>query len=271
MREAYVVFALLVAAMLLLGCPGGQPAASEQGTGAQTSEPGTQGGQPQGTPQTPGGQPSGTTPQTTPQSNGSQGGSTPNGGSQGVNPTDLLGMGMAQLAQLGTPIKCTVTVTDREETMTATMYLKGQNIRYETPVSTGAGAIENVVTILKGKTAYTGMGQMMGTIGGDSQCDWISIDTSEVAAQGDVETYQNQGGLTPEELEQLPPASFSCNPDAFGDEKFDTPGKVCSMDELLGELMSGSGLGSMTGTGSNPCASIADPDDRAECEAYLGV
>ncbi|MEM3030138.1 MAG: hypothetical protein QXH27_00230 [Candidatus Micrarchaeia archaeon] len=144
----------------------------------------------------------------------------------------LLGMGFAQLVALGMPVRCTVTTTEGGRSITTNLWLRGSNFRTETrpPEMT-----EPIITVVRGGETYLQVGAQMkqafAAMG--KNCDWLRM-TPQEAAQPPAGGAE---AASASELESIPPTNFQCNPDVFGDEKFATPGSVCSYADLLGGLM----------------------------------
>lgn len=152
---------------------------------------------------------------------GTQGGGNQTGGQQGG--TGLGGMGYAQLVALGKPVQCTIRMTDKRGiSSTTTLYLLGGMMRAETQIEN-----ETVVMISKNNVGYIKVDR---GIYGDVECDWISIS----------HTYANYSGwsqtISPEDLKNMPSTSFECVPAIFGNEKFETQGRVCTFEEIMQQM-----------------------------------
>ncbi|MEM4389106.1 MAG: hypothetical protein QXG98_00395 [Candidatus Micrarchaeia archaeon] len=150
-------------------------------------------------------------------------------------PQSLAGMGFAQLVTLGMPVRCTVTTTQDGQRITMTLWLKGGNFRSEVKPP---GSAEVLVTIVRGGDTFLRVTEELrrafAAIG--KKCDWLKITPQEVA-EPPKDRSARPRPTSASELESIPPTNFQCNPDVFGDEKFATPGSICSYAELLGELV----------------------------------
>lgn len=142
----------------------------------------------------------------------------------------LAGMTLSEIYALGTPIECDIKVKDVEGVETIKMYIKGNNFREEMTV----GGVQ-MVTILKDEVLYTKMAQKEQMVGTPFEgCDWLKME-----AKGTQQAPSGQGGVDVESLEQENKIEMDCKPAIFGDEKFTTPGNVCSMSEIIGGIPGG--------------------------------
>lgn len=161
----------------------------------------------------------------------------------------------------GQPVHCTVTYSAGGQTSTSEVWIKGQNMRSEATTSM-EGETYETVAIIKGDVVYVSGSSGMG-MGTEEDCDWIKMDNkrleecipaSEESTASEMDAYDYQ------ETYEETPADYHCDYAAFGDEKFDTPGKVCDLTEELCSLYEsiegGSGIPGM------------DPEEI--CGAYTG-
>jgi len=195
-------------ALLLFGCPG-----QEQTLPEQQPADGTPAGEETA---------NGETPATTeePEDTGS----------------DFQGKGFEELASLGLPVECTVTVTDPQsgQVMTSKMYMKGENFRSETTLPQEQGMeCSKMISVMVDEKFYWSCedGEVM------PGYDWVMIDMSQIETEeGETDSEFAQGSYSAEYYEDLPETSFSCVPGVFGDEKFAVSGKIYDMTELLTQM-----------------------------------
>ncbi|MDE1798270.1 MAG: hypothetical protein KGH63_02600 [Candidatus Micrarchaeota archaeon] len=173
-----------------------------------------------------------------------------NAGSNAVQAAGLLAMEAA-----GIPTQCTVKVEGQPD---STVYVKGTSLRIETPISPENQTIM-VTTIIKGKSAYVDAAALQ-TPG--LNCDWMEINSSMMGNQtaGSGSEPQVSGAADQQTLENLPASSLNCAPAVFGDEKFATPGKVCSFGDILGQAIGSMMNGSVSGSGSADASGSAGAD-----------
>lgn len=128
---------------------------------------------------------------------------------------------MSEAVESGKPTKCTITYSspDMEDSMEITYYIKGKNMMVESSVQ----GMDSVF-IVKDEVAYT---KPLMT---DSDCDWMSVDTSEgeESEQEEIDYTQYQDDST---------YNIECSPESFTDSKFDVTGKVCSMEDLMAGMI----------------------------------
>ena len=193
----------ILALVLLAGCismpsQSGQPG----GGGNQAAATGTTGSGAQQTTET-GGQPATTT----------------EGGAGGAVSEQIGNLGEA-LAQ-SVPMECTATITDQGVTTTTHYWVKSGNMRAETQTNG-----QTMVAIVKNKKVYLSA-SAMGTMPEGVKCDWIEFEQQPSKSEPEsystaVEDYRN-----PENVK------VECHPSVFGDEKFATLGKICTMNDLI--------------------------------------
>jgi hypothetical protein len=226
MRGANIIVILLVVGLLIFGCTSPTPPAKTNGTGNTQSTGGTE-----GTSGTSGGTgttgTSGTTTGTGGTgttgnegtagtgSSGSTGGSSGTGGTAG---DDLAGKGYEALVAMGIPLQCDITVNST----VMKIYMKGSDeVRSEVDMS-GAEACTHMVSIMKGKTFYTGCANedIM------PNCKWLQM------------TIQDSGTATagtskPPDYADVPPAQITCVPWVYDASKFTVSGTVCNLDDMM--------------------------------------
>lgn len=154
-------------------------------------------------------------------------GGTPPTETGGTTGTGLGGKDYTALLALGIPVKCDVTSTLNGTTTTTRFYLNSKKqIRTEIPMNQGACPM--MVSVLKDKIMY------MGCPDGEfflPNCDWMEIDTSK--SSGSSAPGGAGGTTSPPDYQNLPATSFECEPWIEDNSKFDTPGKVCNLDDMM--------------------------------------
>jgi hypothetical protein len=131
------------------------------------------------------------------------------------------GKDWAGLMALGVPTQCNVASSGT--TMKMYMVDGGKKVRVET----ASDDCPMNIIIMKNDKMY------MACVGGESMmpnCDWIEFDISGSGSPGGA-----PGGSSPSDFEDAPASSFDCQawiPDA---SKFETPGKVCNLQDMYGQ------------------------------------
>ncbi|VVC04308.1 Uncharacterised protein [Candidatus Bilamarchaeum dharawalense] len=144
-----------------------------------------------------------------------------NGGSTSGNSNDLAGKTFEALTAMGVPLECDVSSTSQGQTVNVKIYMKGnQEMRTEIPAA--SGDCTKMVGIMKGQTYYVGCAD--GTM--FPGCQWLMIEQSN-GNQGVAGSFQ-----TPD-YSDVPTSKIDCRPWLYDPSKFATPGKVCSMDDLM--------------------------------------
>ncbi|GEM_PF-618184 len=244
------IFALMAVALLLFGCPGGEQAPEgQQQTAAQAGTP--QGGE-----------------QASAQEQ--QGGAETGGesaGSEGTGGLGLQGWDVAAMMAMGSPIHCSGSSTEDGVASTFDMYLKGENYRAE-GTSTYDGETYTYVMVMKGKKMYmkddgTGMG--MGMFTDETGCAWYLIDSEKLESEM-PESGEEESEFTGTPDFEATPQDYECGAGAFGDEKFETPGKVCDITDDLIAMME---MAAQPGPATDPCAGLP-ADARDACYASYG-
>jgi len=157
------------------------------------------------------------------------GGGEPPAAPAGLN---LEGMGYMELAALGIPVECDVSVTDGEtgEVVTSRMYIQGENLRVEPEISTEVCEGPVIITNMDENAMYTGCSGGQGMMPG---CPWIEI-TIEPGAMVERSAPSTSDGEEDADLETIPASSFSCRIGTFGAEKFRPDGHACNLEEMMG-------------------------------------
>ncbi|MCI0503952.1 hypothetical protein L0Y65_04535 [Candidatus Micrarchaeota archaeon] len=211
MRGANIFVIMLVVGMILFGCtgPANPPAGGQAGSGIQTE---------------------GQTQQEQTQQQDQQG---PQAGEQEQQQTQeqqqeqeqategdgLAGQTYEALATMGVPLQCDMTVNST----TVKVYMKGgDEVRSEVAITQEGSTCGKMVSIMKGDDFY--MGCADGTL--FPQCDWLHMTSETTGASGPASSE-------PPDYSEVPPAKINCVPWIYDASKFATPGKVCSMDDLM--------------------------------------
>ena len=217
MRGANVLVILLVVGLLVFGCASPTPPAKPNDSGAPPS-----GGSGAVAPSGSGtGDSSGTTPGdgTVPQDDDTSGDDDQSGGNGQADGDDLTGKGYDALAALGVPLECDITMNST----TMKVYMKGSDeVRGEVPIDEQGATCRKMVSIMEGGKYYAGCSD--GTL--YPQCDWLYVTDEDSQPSADTSTD------TPD-YDSVPPADISCKPWLYDASKFATPGKVCSLDDLM--------------------------------------
>lgn len=129
---------------------------------------------------------------------------------------------------LGVPFRCDVSTTARGVTESGTMWVKGQNYLF---ISTVQGM--DVKMVKRDSDVYVWL---------PPQDMWLKSTPSATAAPSSAGTGPAQQQDT-KDLEAA--TNIKCNPEAFGDEKFATPGKVQSMDDYIKAMSGGVAIPSL--------------------------
>ena len=198
------VFVLLIAALLLFGCPGEEQAPAEEAPPAVEA----------------------------PEAEAPEAEAPPEEeGPQGI---ELDSWSLEALATMGAPIHCTWSETTPEYTSSYDIWVNGDDYMAEGSTTT-AGQTTPATVVMKDKKMYMQLPEPGMTITGEEDCDWLLIDYERLGEampeeEGEVETgapeFEDKEGVT-----------YSCFADVFGDEKFSTPGKVCDMTDFMLQAM----------------------------------
>ncbi len=172
-------------------------------------------------------------------SSGGTGGSTGGTGGTGVAGFD------AAIAQ-----KCTV--KDRTTGDTTTYYVDGVgNMRVEALVLG-----KPIVTIVKDKILYTQATSDMQSSPMFKDCEWLSIDSSktDTTSAGQTDNVNTDLGTM---VDTAAKYEVVCTPQIVGSSLVTPSGKICDLTEILNQAT------------QNPCASITDLQQRADCEKAM--
>ncbi|MBD3398100.1 hypothetical protein GF412_02790 [Candidatus Micrarchaeota archaeon] len=249
----FLLAIVFVTMLLVAGCPGGGP---QEGT--PSGQPGAPSGQ-MGTED--GAQSGGET-------GAQEGGES---GSQEQAGTPFESWDMQEMMAGGQPVHCTVTYSMEGQTSTSEVWIKGENMRVES-TSSMEGETYETIAVIKGEVVYVSGGAAMGT---EEDCDWVKMDyqrleecipESEESVASEMTAYDYQ------ETYEEAPAEYNCDYGTFGDEKFNTPGKVCDLTEelctLYESIESGSGVPGMDP--EEVCGSYTG-EEYAQCMQAFGL
>ncbi len=106
------------------------------------------------------------------------------------------------------------------------MFFSGGKARVESTTTVEGQAFDSV-SIVKEDTVYIKLSSAS-KIGPYANCDWLSASKTE---------SQTQGQASVKDYEEIPPADISCSPWVPDESKFATPGKTCSLEELIPSLI----------------------------------
>lgn len=216
------IILVLAISILLLGCcavPGGGPTGETGGT--DTGDGGILGG---GTGATGGNSGTGATGGDTGTTGGQTGGTGSSGGQTGGN--DFTGKTYEQLLGLGVPMQCDITMTYEGKTTTMKIYSKNNGeIRNEIPIPE-TEMCSKMISILKGDTVYTSCEGK--TYPPGTSCDWMKYVVNNTGTTG---------GSTAPDYSDVPPTQINCMPWVPDDSKFATPGKICTQEDIMNEMM----------------------------------
>lgn len=144
------------------------------------------------------------------------------------------------MKELGSPIRCILTTNNENYTSTITLYIQGNNMRYETytryypqPDSyENTGWEDSGLMIVKGDWLYIQRDENDVITSAPEGCDWGAINEIKLkACKPDYPT-------TEESLEDISLGGrvdweYQCGPAEFGSEKFETPGETCDTTDLM--------------------------------------
>lgn len=128
-----------------------------------------------------------------------------------------LGEALAQNA----PLECTATTTAEGQTVVTRYWTKDGNVRTESEV-----AGQKTVTILKNEKIYI-QASAFGAMPEGVECDWIAMEQEE--SEAETEAYS----ASIEDYKNMAQVKVECRPGIFGNEKFETGGKICTMGDLI--------------------------------------
>ncbi len=238
---------LLVGAVLLAGCASAPSNAAANANGG-ASDAGTAGAVANANGGSGAGTPSGSG------ANASTGSGAQAGSNAG---NEAQALGLMALQALGTPAQCTVKEAGQPDVV---LYIQGSNLRAESQVVQD-NTTYPVISVIRGGVFYVDTGSFGSEARG---CDWIEFkaNASQTGASGNSQAPFT-AGIDEQTLSDLPPADFSCAPAVFGDEKFQTPGKVCSLTDIMAQAFQNSGV-DVNASEGGATASINLTDDEKQ-------
>ncbi len=150
---------------------------------------------------------------------------------------DFTGLDYAGAVALGVPIECDITTYMDGETTTVKLYAKGENeIMYElVPEDTEDCA--KFIWINKNYDVYVGCEG--GYYPPETTCNWLLIATAAEEEEPATGEAGATGAYESPDLGDVPPTQMSCIPWIYDASKFQTPGKVCTFDDLMQEYTGG--------------------------------
>lgn len=228
------VFGIVALVLLSLGCVGGnqQSQGTQGGTGQQGGQGATGGTGDTGN--------SGAGGQTGNGSTGNGGGQTGGNGGTGGNglggtvtggtggTQDLTSMAWTQLVGLGQPVKCTFDFTSQGQTINAIVYVKGNSFREE--MTTNGSTITAIMKQNATNNLVYMDSSMMTSQGMQTDCKWILF-ASVINGSTTAGVPGEYTPTSPESIENK--VDYKCEPGTFGNEEFDTSGKVCTIEEIM--------------------------------------
>jgi len=132
-----------------------------------------------------------------------------------INPSDF--RTLAEIAALGKPIECEY--FDRETNTKGRYYILGRNYRAEI---TSHG--REIVVVFKDGEHYVKPPREAPVV----DCDWIKVPKTETRMGGEE-------AKDPEEI--YTDKIMRCFVSDFGEEMFETPGKICDIGEVMGRMI----------------------------------
>jgi len=163
-------------------------------------------------------------------------GSGSSSGGGGASGSDLAGLGFLELAQLGAPVECNVQLSDTADTHytgTTNVKMRGKNFRMEADTidaQTGTSTHIEMIVQEDAQLGYMRLNSDM-KVGPFADCEWLKIDMNE-----SQDTQASTTTSTENQLNDLPPGSFTCSAGVFGDDIFTPTGKVCDYAQILADL-----------------------------------
>ncbi len=125
-------------------------------------------------------------------------------------------------------------MTSEGKTYDSKIYFLNKQYRYEVDTLV-EGKTFKTIMISKNGVAYMDLSAIkQQTLEANIPCDWLEIEPQATKAP--------QPPVSESQLKKIPPADYKCAPKAFGNEKFDTPGKICTFSEWIKALTSGAGI-----------------------------
>jgi len=126
---------------------------------------------------------------------------------------------LAAYVESGVPIKCDIETYEDGVTKRMVLYIKGYKLRVDDYLSPDGS--ERLALIMNGTDMYVPQVE-------SPECDWLKISSKD----GDSSTEPTNVST----VIDTPVTNYSCVEDVFGDEKFETPGKICDFWEAMSEI-----------------------------------
>jgi len=137
-----------------------------------------------------------------------------------ANPPDVSSFDLAVFVKSGAPIKCDIETYEAGTVKKETLYIKGNQLRVEAPLPDSSETWLEL--IMKGTDVFVPQIE-------SPDCDWLRISPKNDTIGNDSSSTSSLKDF------EIPPIKSSCIVDVFGDEKFDTPGKVCDFWDTFGK------------------------------------
>ncbi len=147
---------------------------------------------------------------------------------------DFAGLDYDGVMALGLPAECDVTMANGQQTISYKMYIDGANVRWETSDIPMEG-LECPKVVYVATESIVAFGCEGGNYPPGSSCNWLIM--SEMGESEPSET--EMGEYSSPEFGDVPAAQISCKPWIPDSSKFSTPGKTCTMDDYMDEMMAG--------------------------------
>ena len=135
---------------------------------------------------------------------------------------------MSEIVESGKPAICLIKSTIEGQTTELSYWFKEGNIRMEGAFMPG----QNMIYIERDNTSYMEPQAMFGQ--SDTDCDWVSMeDEDDETDEYEMEDEEDMD-FDFEQFEDNMDYEVVCRYESFGDDVFETSGKVCSMEEYMG-------------------------------------
>jgi hypothetical protein len=148
---------------------------------------------------------------------------------------DLTEKNYEQIVALGIPVECEImNLSGYVDTVGyPKIYIKGRNVRAEVTFGYEGQQFTALNMIKDGEIYMRVFREFFESSLGEfeTDCEWIHIDTGDTGLEVSPQ-------VTEEALEKLEAADMECVLGSFGEEKFQTTGKVCSMTEFMQDMYS---------------------------------
>ncbi|MFH0737716.1 MAG: hypothetical protein V1827_03890 [Candidatus Micrarchaeota archaeon] len=149
---------------------------------------------------------------------------------------DLTGKSYTELMGMGIPMQCDMSMTYQGVTTFVKHYIMdSEHFRSEmTSMEAESACPTKNIFIVKGNDMYMGCeGQKYPT---GTTCDWLKF-TSEPT---EPDTSGGTGSVQAPDYTDIPSTQISCMPWVPDQSKLSTPGKACTMEDMMNEMYGGS-------------------------------